>query len=99
MTRLVSILMVDDERFIAYDLRRKLRRLVYAISAIVFFGRAAIDQVAATRLDLILIDMGFLGEMAVCRSLSRFASNAVWGMSASRRKRTCGSRKLRAMSF
>ena len=63
MTRLSSILIVEDERIIADDLQRKLRRMGYAISAIVSSGRAAVEHAAATRPDLILMDLGLRGEM------------------------------------
>ncbi len=63
MSNVASILIVEDERIIAEDLKRKLCRLGYAVSAIVASGLAAIDHVVATRPDLILMDLGLRGEM------------------------------------
>jgi len=63
MTTKASILIVEDERIIADDLQRRLRRLGYAVSAIVSSGPAAIDHAVANHPDLILMDLGLRGEM------------------------------------
>jgi CheY-like chemotaxis protein len=61
--RVASILIVEDEWIIADDLQRKVRRLGYAVSAVVSSGRAAIEHAATSQPDLILMDLGLRGEM------------------------------------
>jgi CheY-like chemotaxis protein len=57
------ILIVEDERLIARDLERRLRRLGYKVAAQVATGPDAIQQALAHRPDLVLMDVRLQGQM------------------------------------
>lgn len=57
------ILIVEDERIIAADLRRHVTRLGYDVVGIAGSGRAAIEQAQTLHPDLILMDIGLPGDM------------------------------------
>ncbi|RLA86666.1 MAG: hypothetical protein DRG58_11810 [Deltaproteobacteria bacterium] len=57
------ILIVEDERIIAEDLKQTLETLGYSVSAIVASGEEAINAVAAQNPDLVLMDIVLKGEM------------------------------------
>ena len=58
-----SILIVEDERIVAYDIRRSLERLGYHIAGIVSTGNAAIKAVHDVHPDVILMDISLTGEL------------------------------------
>lgn len=58
-----QVLIVEDERLIADDLRSRLTRLGYAVSALAASGEEALQQVAAKRPDLVLMDISLSGRM------------------------------------
>lgn len=57
------ILVVEDERIIAADLKMRLRDLGYDVSAIVPSGEEAIQQAETQHPDLILMDLGLKGRL------------------------------------
>jgi CheY-like chemotaxis protein len=58
-----SILLVEDERLIAKDLERRLRRLGYDVVALVATGPDAIHQALEHRPDVVLMDIRLQGQM------------------------------------
>ena len=57
------ILIVEDERIIAADLRRHITRLGYEVVGMVGSGGAAIEHARTLRPDLVLMDIGLSGGM------------------------------------
>jgi CheY-like chemotaxis protein len=58
-----SILLVEDERLIAKDLERRLRRLGYQVAALAATGPEAIQQALTCRPDVVLMDIRLQGQM------------------------------------
>jgi CheY-like chemotaxis protein len=58
------ILIVEDERIIAADLRRHVARLGYEVVGMVGSGRAAIEQAQTLHPDVVLMDIGLPGGMS-----------------------------------
>src|SRR5438067_12105306 len=52
-----NILVVEDERIIAFDLKQRLEALGYRISAVVPSGEEAIEKAAELQPDLVLMDI------------------------------------------
>ncbi|TNE48410.1 MAG: diguanylate cyclase [Deltaproteobacteria bacterium] len=57
------IMVVEDESIIALSLQRKLTNLGYQVPTVVPSGEEALEQVASSPLDLILMDIMLKGEM------------------------------------
>jgi CheY-like chemotaxis protein len=66
-----QILIVEDERIIALDLKRRLTRLGYAVVAIAGSGAEAMAQVQMYGPDLVLMDIGLPGEMTGLEAAAR----------------------------
>lgn len=58
-----KILVVEDERVVARDIEKRLKKLGYVVSASVASGEAAIEKVAEVRPDLVLMDIRLKGQM------------------------------------
>jgi len=58
-----QILVVEDERIVADDIRTSLERLEYTVPAIVYSGGEAIKKAAEINPDLVLMDIVLEGEM------------------------------------
>jgi CheY-like chemotaxis protein len=58
-----QILIVEDERIIAAELKRRLTRLGYAVVAIAGSGQEAVDRARTLCPDLVLLDIGLPGAM------------------------------------
>src|SRR5437763_16750311 len=58
-----NILVVEDERIIAFDLKQRLEALGYRISAVVPSGEEAIAKVAELQPDIVLMDIHLEGSM------------------------------------
>ena len=55
------ILIVEDERIVAEDLKRLLQKMGYAVTGVVSSGEAAIKSVRASKPDLVLMDIRIQG--------------------------------------
>jgi len=60
---MASIVIAEDEGVVAMDLEFLLKRAGYQVLAIVVSGEDVIDQVGKLRPDLVLMDIGLLGEI------------------------------------
>lgn len=58
-----TLLLVDEERIMAFDLVRRPTTLGSTVLATAGSGREAIQQAVDLRPDLVLMDVGFLGGM------------------------------------
>jgi two-component system, response regulator PdtaR len=58
-----KILIVEDERIVAVELRRRLLRLGYGVSGTASSGQEAIDKAHLLHPDLVLMDVGLTGPM------------------------------------
>ncbi len=58
-----QILIVEDEKIIANDIKYSLQSLGYGVSAIVPSGEKAIESVARTHPDLVLMDIQLKGQL------------------------------------
>jgi PAS domain S-box-containing protein len=59
----VKILVVEDERIIAEDIRGSLSRMGYAVTAVVATGHDAVEKAGTTSPDLVLMDIMLEGAM------------------------------------
>ncbi len=60
---MVKIQIVEDERIVAEDIQRSLKRLGYTISAVVSSGKEAIQKTEEENPDLVLMDIVLKGPM------------------------------------
>lgn len=58
-----SIMVVEDEGIVSIDIRNMLRKAGYGIAAVAFQGEEAVEKAAATKPDLVLMDIGLKGEL------------------------------------
>ena len=58
-----KILIVEDERIVAEDIKRTLKKLGYSVTSIVSSGKEAIQKVDKDKPDLILMDIVLRGDM------------------------------------
>ncbi len=58
-----GIMIVEDERIVALDLKQRLQALGYAVKAMASDGREAVEKAGATRPDLILMDIHLANGM------------------------------------
>jgi signal transduction histidine kinase len=58
-----KILVVEDERVVARDIEKRLKKLGYVVTLTVASGEEAIKKTAETRPDLVLMDIQLKGEM------------------------------------
>jgi len=61
--RPVKILLVEDERIVAMDLKHRLENMNYTVLAVVSSGEEAVEKAALMLPDLILMDIVLMGEM------------------------------------
>ncbi|WP_167512646.1 hybrid sensor histidine kinase/response regulator [Oceanidesulfovibrio marinus] len=59
----VKIMVVDDERIVALDIRRTLERLGYSVPAVCSSGEEAVRTTGEVRPDLVLMDIRLHGDM------------------------------------
>jgi CheY-like chemotaxis protein len=57
------VLIAEDERLVARDLERRLRRLGYMVVALVSTGTEAVDQALEQKPDMVLMDIRLRGQM------------------------------------
>lgn len=58
-----AILVVEDERIVARDIEKRLKKLGYRVVASVASGEEALDQARLTRPDLVLMDIQLKGQL------------------------------------
>src|SRR5512145_1928453 len=63
MTRMTSVFIVEDEAIVADDLRETLTSLGYSVAGIAKSGELALQKVAETHPDLVLMDIHLAGPM------------------------------------
>lgn len=63
MTNSIKILVVEDERIIAMDIRNSLMRMGYEVLGIVSSGEKALEKVQQVKPDLVLMDIVLKGDM------------------------------------
>ena len=61
--RMPKIMIVEDERIVAMDIKKSLESLGYTVSAIASSGEAALKKVVETQPDLVLMDINLKGNM------------------------------------
>jgi len=59
----IGILIVEDERIVAIALEKALRRMRYSVTGITDSGEAALDKLAQSQSDLVLMDIRLRGEL------------------------------------
>ncbi len=59
----MNILVVEDERIVAEDIKMRLQNLGYAVPGIVFSGEEAVKKAEKAQPDLVLMDIVLEGEM------------------------------------
>ncbi len=59
----VQILVVEDEIIVAEDIQRRLRKMGYAVPAVVSSGKDAINKARENKPDLVLMDIVIHGDM------------------------------------
>ncbi len=59
----INLMLVEDERIVAFDLKRQLQGFGYHVGAVVASGEQAISRIAAEKPDLVLMDIHLEGHM------------------------------------
>lgn len=59
----VNLMLVEDERIVAFDLKRQLSTFGYHVGAVVASGEQAIDRVGEEKPDLVLMDIHLEGRL------------------------------------
>ncbi|PKO86432.1 MAG: two-component system response regulator [Betaproteobacteria bacterium HGW-Betaproteobacteria-12] len=59
----VNLMLVEDERIVAFDLKRQLQGFGYRVGSVVASGEQAIDRVGEEKPDLVLMDIHLEGTM------------------------------------
>jgi diguanylate cyclase (GGDEF)-like protein/PAS domain S-box-containing protein len=59
----IKVMLVEDERIVAFDLTRQLERFGYSVGAVVSSGEQAIREAARERPNLVLMDIHLEGKM------------------------------------
>lgn len=58
-----TLMLVEDERIVAFDLKRQLQGFGYQVASVVASGEKALQQLDTTRPDLVLMDIHLEGGM------------------------------------
>ncbi|HSG22563.1 MAG TPA: EAL domain-containing protein [Azonexus sp.] len=59
----INLMLVEDERIVAFDLKRQLQGFGYNVSSVVASGEQAVSRIAVEKPDLILMDIHLEGRM------------------------------------
>jgi diguanylate cyclase (GGDEF)-like protein/PAS domain S-box-containing protein len=59
----INLMLVEDERIVAFDLKRQLQGLGYIVSSVVASGEQAVSRIATEKPDLVLMDIHLEGAM------------------------------------
>ena len=72
----IKILVVEDEIIVAIDIKNRLTKLGYTVTAITYSGEEAINNAAEDRPDLVLMDINLKGNIdgveAAAQIINRF---------------------------
>ena len=60
---LAKVMVVEDERIVAFNLKQRLAKLGYEVPGIAASGAEALRMAEATRPDLVLMDIRIQGEI------------------------------------
>jgi len=71
----VNIMIVEDERIVALDIKSSLGNLGYTILAIVSSGETALKKIAENQPDLVLMDINLKGEMDGVETAEKVRAN------------------------
>ena len=69
-----SVIIVEDEKITAMDLKQKLVNIGFTVPAIVSSGQEAVDTVAELRPDVVLMDIVLQGEMDGIQAAQKISS-------------------------
>ncbi len=69
-----SVIIVEDEKITALDLKHKLVNIGFTVPAIVSSGQEAVDTVAELRPDVVLMDIVLQGEMDGIQAAQKISS-------------------------
>jgi CheY-like chemotaxis protein len=67
----IKVVVVEDERIVAFNLRRQLTKLGYEVSAVAASGDLALQKVTALRPDVVLMDIRIEGTIDGIETASR----------------------------
>ena len=59
----INLMLVEDERIVAFDLKRQLQGFGYHVGSVVASGEQAVSQAAHEKPDLVLMDIHLEGQM------------------------------------
>lgn len=59
----IKLMLVEDERVVAFDLKNQLQSFGYVVGAMVASGEQALQRVAEVAPDLVLMDIHLEGKM------------------------------------
>lgn len=59
----INLMLVEDERIVAFDLKRQLQGFGYHVGAVIASGEQAVSLIAAEKPDLVLMDIHLEGSM------------------------------------
>ena len=59
----INLMLVEDERIVAFDLKRQLQGFGYNVSSVVASGEQAVSRIAVENPDLVLMDIHLEGAM------------------------------------
>ncbi|HEX6734418.1 MAG TPA: response regulator, partial [Azonexus sp.] len=59
----VNLMLVEDERIVAFDLKRQLQGFGYQVGSVLASGQQAIDKVGEEKPDLVLMDIHLEGSI------------------------------------
>jgi len=68
---LAKVMVVEDERIVAFNLKQRLAKLGYEVPGIAASGAEALRMAEATRPDLVLMDIRIQGEIDGIETASR----------------------------
>jgi CheY-like chemotaxis protein len=75
MIAIARILIVEDERIVATEFKRRLTRLGYEVVSITASGEAAVAEAQLLHPDLVLMDVGLQGSMTGIEAGARIHSH------------------------
>ncbi len=71
----INLMLVEDERIVAFDLKRQLQGFGYHVSSVVASGEQAVTQAAAEKPDLVLMDIYLEGHMDGIEAAKQIRAN------------------------